>query len=182
MTRKITWHFCKNGSEELSINSNKQNYRVDLIVVQNIARHLQHVKLQNLDERTNGPAQMILSTRLYDNVNRHKSSQSIRCSNESSQGDNQIYKHTVIKQGKLLSIHGQSELKKTPVEPRWDQPKSHTRYWPNDESFMLWSSLSLKSGPLWISCISYYKMTFFIVQQNEFSNFCDFRFWPSKIK
>ena len=108
MTRKITWHFCKNGSEELSINSNKQNYRVDLIVVQNIARYLQHVKLQNSDERTNGPAQMIFSTRLYDNVNRHKSSQSICCSNESSQGDNQIYKHTVIKQGKLLSIHGQS--------------------------------------------------------------------------
>ena len=47
--------------------------------------------------------------------------------NVSSLGNNQIYKHTVMKQRKGRSTHRESELKKNPVEPQWAKLMTNIR-------------------------------------------------------
>ena len=72
--------------------------------------------------------------------------------------NNQIYRHTVMKQRKVLSTHRQSELTKSPVElPGPSRIQQST----NPPMKVLCSSLSLKPDSPWVSCISCFIMMFF---------------------
>ena len=81
--------------------------------------------------------------------------------NVSSWGNNQIYKHNVMKQRRKLSTHRHSELKKNPVERLWAQLKTNIGHWLTNEIFMPGSSWGLKSGSPWVSWISYSKWRFY---------------------